>query len=445
MADIAPLRVLRYAPDALPDLVAPPYDVIGPKERAALGARSPHNVVHLDLPEGEGDAKYAHAAALLDRWVDEGVLREDAAPNLLVYEQTFDPPPGVPSVPGTRITRRGFFALVRAEPYETRAVLPHERTLSGPKEDRYKLFVATRAALSPVFLLYTDTGGAVREALATATPETTFRTDDGVDHRLARVEDPAALAAVRRALADTSLLIADGHHRYETSVSYAASVDRARTEAGQPAPGPRASHRFVLAYLADADDPGLVVFPTHRLVHSLDAFDREAFLRKAEDTFDVTRGRVDDLAATVAALEAAGADRGPSFCAVFPDGATALMSPRAGVDLAAHPALRDQPEVLRGSDVVVLHALVLEALLGITREAQAAYSHLRYLKSAEAGVAAVRGGEGQVLFLTNATPVDTVRRACLAGEVMPQKSTFFHPKVPTGLAIHRLDPDRDVS
>jgi len=452
MAEITALRCLRYADQHDPEAVlAPPYDVIGPEDRARLAARSPHNVVHLDLPEGEGDDRYETAAKLLRRWLAEGVLVEDERPFLMRYRQTFPPPEGVPGVDAASITRSGFFALVHAEPYRTRAVLPHERTLSGPKEDRFKLMRATEAALSPLFLLYTDAGGTVRRALdgAAGVGARRFRTeDDGIVHELDRVEDPATLAAVAEALRPTSLLIADGHHRYETAVRYGEVIDEERAAAGRPAAGPRAAHRFALAFLADADDPGLVVFPTHRLVHGLSGFDRGAFLRAAETAFEVRRGRLGEgalgLEATVRSLQVAGSDRRPAFTAVFPDGETAELRLREEPGKEARAALDAQPAVLRGVDVVVLHTVLLEGVLGITREAQAAQTNLRYLKAATKGVDAIRRGEGDVLFLTNATPVDEVREACLAGEVMPQKSTFFFPKVPTGLLIHRLDPARDL-
>ncbi len=434
MAQIAPLRPLRFTEAELPDVVAPPYDVIDAEERARLAARSSHNIVHLDLPEGEGDQKYANAATLLRAWNREGVLRRADCPMLLRYEQDFDPPDG-----GARVTRRGFFALVRAEPYEARVILPHERTLSGPKEDRYKLLVATRAALSPVFLLYSDPSGAASHVLDGARPTTSFTTEDGVTHRLAVVADEAAVARLTRAFEGRQLLIADGHHRYETTLQYGETIDAERARAGLPA-APDGAHHFVLAFLADADDPGLVVFPTHRIVHGLEGFNRQAMLRAAAETFVVRAAQTSDAAGLVRELAEAGRE-GPSVVAVFPDGAAQVMTLRNDVDVSAHPALGARPEVLRRLDVAVLHAAILETLLGITPEQQAAQTHLRYVKSAADALAQIERGEGDVLFLMNGTPVEQVRRVCEAGEVMPQKSTYFYPKVLTGLAVHVLDPE----
>ncbi len=433
MADLAPLSALRFASDTLPQVLAPPYDVINALEREVLAARSPHNIVHLDLPLGDGDSKYENAARLFRTWIQEGVLRQDSTPRLLRYEQEFEPPGG-----GAKVTRKGFFALVRAESYETRAVLPHERTLSGPKEDRYKLFLATKAALSPVFFLYTDPTGSVAQALSKARVSAEFVTWDGIHNRLAELDDPPEIAKVVGALKNRSLLIADGHHRYETTVRYAQTVSREDKSAH-----PRGAHLYVLAYLADADDPGLMVFPTHRLVHSLADFDRETLLQEARSIFDVRETSPASAGEITHDLEQAGI-KAPSVTAIFPDGKAYLLSLRADVDVETHPAWASYPQVLRRSDVVVLHASILEAILGITRDMQEKYMHIRYLKSTPEAMEEIRSGEGNVLFLMNPTPVQEVRRVCEAGEVMPQKSTYFYPKVPTGLAIHVLDPSQPV-
>lgn len=439
MADIAPLTPLRYdlqkLPRGLADVVAPPYDVINAEERAALAARHPNNIVKLILPEGEGDAKYENAKRIFESWNAEGVLVRDSVPGFYRYDQTFVPPGGT-----ERKSRRGFLAAVKLVPLADRIVLPHERTLSGPKEDRLKLFRATRTNLSPGFMLYRDAKRALDSALNTAETLTEFTTDDGVSHSLAKVTNKDAIRAIVEGVAASTLLIADGHHRYETAVRYSGEIN----DATGGKTGPRAEHRYFMTFLANGDDPGLLVFPTHRFVHSLSSFSFEEMVKKASDLFHVTplARSVDARTATTQLDEAKAA--GVSFVACSPDGSAVLLTLKKEADLAGHPLLGQVHAALRVTDVAVLHLGILEAILGISKEAQAAKTNIWYPQNASESLTELRGGKGQVLFLMNGTPVKDVRNVAEAGEVMPQKSTFFFPKVVTGLAVHTLDPSRDV-
>ncbi len=442
MAEIAPLTPLRYdlarLPGGLGSVVAPPYDVISPEERAALAAREPHNVVRLILPEGEGDAKYANAAELFERWKGEGTLARDPEPAFYRYDQTFLPPGGGP---GARpLTRRGFLALVRLVPFSERIVLPHERTLSGPKEDRLKLFRATQANLSPGFMLYRDPRGELNAPLARADSLAEFTTPDGVRHALAKVRDRDAVRAIVEGVARSTLLIADGHHRYETAVRYAEE-----TGAAHPGAHERAEHMYFMTFVANGDDPNLVVFPTHRHVHSLPTFSFDDLVKRAVPFFSARELERGATAETVLDALRQAASIGPSVAAAGVDGRVALLTVRADADLSAHPTLASKHPALRKTDVAVLHSGILEHILGITPEAQAAKTNLWYPQDAPAALAQLRGGRGQALFLMNAPPVAQVREVAEAGEVMPQKSTFFHPKIATGLAIHTLDPARTVA
>jgi uncharacterized protein (DUF1015 family) len=444
VAEIAPLTPLRYdfarLPGGLARVIAPPYDVISPRERAELAARDPHNIVRLILPEsaGEGpESPYGHAADLLARWKEEGWLVRDPEPSFYRYDQTFAPPDDTGK---KAITRRGFLALVKLVPFAERVVLPHERTLSGPKEDRLKLFRATRANLSPGFMLYRDPRSDLDAPLDEGERLAEYDTPDGVHHVLARVRKPSALRAIVDGIASSTLLIADGHHRYETALRYGQEVSSAHPDAPS-----RAEHRFFMTFLVNGDDPNLVVFPTHRHVHSLTSFSFDSLLHRARDTFVVDElppGA--DTVAILSALRLSGA-RGPSVAAAATDGRALVLRRRDDVALEAHPTLGRAPPVLRKTDVAVLHAGILEHIVGITPQAQAAKTNLSYVQDAHAALAELRGGKGDVLFLMNATPVAQVREVAEAGEVMPQKSTFFYPKVPTGLAIHTLDPSRVVA
>jgi uncharacterized protein (DUF1015 family) len=432
MADIAPLWPLRYDAALYAAVVAPPYDVIDAKLRQELGERHPHNVVHIDLPEGEGEKKYEHAQGLFSEWQEMGVVVRDEAPAYWRYAQTFSPPGG-----GAPMTRMGFLALVRAVPFSERIVLPHERTLAGPKLDRMALSRATRAALSPQFMLYSDPERRLDGLLDSGEAFVDFRSSDGIRHQLWRVTAPATMAAITTAMQNRKLLIADGHHRYEASVAIANEFEAEARHRGL-ATTPRSEHRFTYALLANGDDPSLVVFPTHRLVHSLPKFDWKELVTQARVLFDVTpmTGNADELQARLARAP------GPALCAMVKGGTAALLVLRGDADLAGHPVLGKRPAVLRDTAVALLHDGLLEYVLGITPEAQAQATNLKYLQEPAAGATLLENGEGQVLFLMNATPVSTIRRVAEAGEVMPQKSTFFYPKVPTGLCFHTLYPDR---
>ncbi|MBV9947755.1 MAG: DUF1015 domain-containing protein [Myxococcales bacterium] len=458
MAEIAPLKPLRYdlsrLPRGLASVIAPPYDVISPAERAELAARDPHNIVRLILPESAGgrndeaneaneanETKYANAAALLERWRAEGVLVRDDEPAFYRYDQTFAPPG---SGGAARLTRRGFLALVRLVPFSERVVLPHERTLSGPKEDRLKLFRATRTNLSPGFMLYRDPRGELDAPLGSAEPLAEYDTPDGVHHALARVRAPGAIRAIVAGIARSSLLIADGHHRYETALRYADEVSSAVAGSSGPSASARGEHRFFMTFLVNGDDPHLVVFPTHRHVHSLASFSFDRLVEGVRTLFDVKPLPDGAAAADVVEATRRAGERAASMAAAARDGRVVLLTLRPDADLAGHPTLGLRSAPLRRTDVTLLHAGILEHVLGITPAAQAAKTNLGYPQDAGAALAELRGGRGDALFIMNATPVSQVREVAESGEVMPQKSTYFYPKVPTGLAVHTLDPARWV-
>jgi uncharacterized protein (DUF1015 family) len=438
MAEIAPLTPLRYdlsrLPKGLASVVAPPYDVIDTAQRAALAAQHPNNIVQLILPDGEGDAKYAHAAEQLAAWRHEGALVRDEQPAFYRYDQTFQAPGG-----GATIRRRGFLGLVKLVGLEERIVLPHERTLSGPKEDRLKLFRATRTNLSPGFMLYRDPTKALDSALEHAEAWTAFDTTDGVHHALAKVTDKEAIATIVQGVATSSLLIADGHHRYETALRYS------REMAGVAGAVAHGEHLYFMVFFANGDDPNLVVFPTHRHIHSLAQFDFQKLAQGAAELFDVTPLPGGASAEVLTTALAQAGEKGPSLVACSGDGRAMLFTLRKDADLSKHAILSSRPAPLRRTDVALLHMGILEPVLGITPEAQAAKTNIYYAQDAATSLRELRAGKGQVLFLMNATPVAQVREVAEAGEVMPQKSTFFYPKLLTGLCVHTLDPSRAVA
>jgi uncharacterized protein (DUF1015 family) len=416
MADVQPLKTLRYdagVAGPIEDLIAPPYDVIDDELRAELAARSPHNVVEIDLPES-----YESAAATLSEWRERGVLVSEDEPAIWVLRQDYTAPDG-----STR-TRRGFFARVRVEEYGAGRIRPHERTHPGPKEDRLRLTRATRANLSPIFSLFPDPGGAATDTLSQATSGAPFAeaTDhEGTRNTLWRVADPERIATLQSALADAELLIADGHHRYETARAYAEEV------------GGEGDHRYVLMFLVALDDPGLLVFPTHRMLTGLkDDADKQIAIRDtARRDFDIEE--LDDPRK----LEPPAGNERATFGymdSFFKRPFRFTLKDQAIAD----EALAGMPEPYRRLDTAVLEALILRGALGMSEDD---ISHLRgldYSKNLDDAIERVESGAADAGFFMRATPVDQVREVAEAGESMPPKSTYFFPKVPTGLVFNPL-------
>jgi uncharacterized protein (DUF1015 family) len=414
MADVQPLRALHYdlaKVGRLGDVAAPPYDVIDADQRAALVARSPHNVVEIDLPDGEDP--YAHAAELFAAWQRSGVLVRDAEPALWALEQRYSGPDG------ELRRRRGFFARVRVEDYGPGRIRPHERTHPGPREDRLRLTRATRANLSPIFSLYSDPSATAWNALDAAKPHEEwgqFEDGDGTLHRLWRVADADAIETVSRTLADAELLIADGHHRYETSRVYAEEI------------GGEGDHRYVLMCLVALEDPGLTVFPTHRLVGGLDPERRAALAEAIERDF---------LATAVAREQIAPAPGSGPLVLGYADSQRTLRLELRDQAIA-DAALADMPAAYRRLDTGVLEALLLKGALGLDDEDISHMHDFGYARDAAQALALVDSGTFDVAFLLRPTPVEQVREIAAAGVNMPPKSTYFFPKVPTGLVMNPL-------
>ena len=417
MADVQPLQALHYEPSVagpLADLVAPPYDVIDSEQRAALVARSPYNVVAIDLPQGEPDP-YAAARELFESWQLHGAVVRDREPAVWAHTQDYTGPDGASR------TRRGFFCRVRIEEYGPGRVRPHERTHPGPKEDRLRLTRATRANISPIFSLYSDPEQAAWSALAPATeapPWGEVTDGDGTVHRIWRVADPAAIAAVQAAAKGSELLIADGHHRYETMQAYAEEV------------GGEGEHRYILMCLVALEDPGLTVFPTHRLVNGLDAARREALVATLRRDFEVTEVSSEQIAPEPGT--------GPLTLGYVDSHDGRALHLRLKDQAIADAALQGHSEAYRHLDTGVLEALVLKGALGLSDEDIAHFNGMFYARDTEEALAMVRSGEWDAAFLMRPTPVEQVRAVAAAGENMPPKSTFFYPKLLTGLLFNPL-------
>ena len=404
MADVRPFSALRYsdAAGALGDLVAPPYDVISPAEREALLARSPYNAVRLELP----DPPYEAVAQVIADWQAAGVLGRPDRPGLVAWTQSFE-------LDGVRHDRRTLLATVKLEPYSARVVRPHERTHSGPKEDRLRLYRAVQTHISPVFGLYPDPAGHGWAAahVGDRAPDAAWRSDEGaVENRIWWIDDPIALEGIAAALTDKWILIADGHHRYETALAYR---DERRAAAGDDAEHP---YDFVLMGLTALDDPGLVVLPTHRVLSEWPA--------GAGSRLDATRAP--DLEGLLSLLHAAPLDR-PALGLVTGDGFALLTG-----------VLPDDASPGERLDVAVLERDVLIPDLGDDQAALAHRDALWYTKDAAEAAAQVADGTAAAAVIIRPLPKEAVAAVSDAGQTMPQKSTYFYPKLWTGVAFHSL-------
>jgi uncharacterized protein (DUF1015 family) len=417
VADITPLHALHYDLDrtgGLAPVVAPPYDVIDPAERAELVERSPYNVVAIDLPQDPlGRDPYAHAAATLSVWREDGIVVADPEPALWALEQDYTGPDG------RRRTRHGLFARVRVEEYGPGRIRPHERTHPGPKEDRLRLTRATQANLSPIFSLYDGDAWSPLEPHVQGPPYGEVTDDDGTTHRLWRVGDPGAIAAVQEALAPAELLIADGHHRYETARVYADEV------------GGEGGHRYVLMCLVALQDPGLTIFPTHRLLTGLDDTRRVALREAIGRDWEVEEVGEDELAP-------APADDGRvriGYLDAFHKRPLRLTLKNPAI---ADAALPGKPAAYRQLDTAVTEALLLQGALGMSEDDISHLHGLDYARSTAEALERIRSGDVQAGLFMGPAPVELVREVAAAGEVMPPKSTYFFPKVLTGLLFNPL-------
>jgi uncharacterized protein (DUF1015 family) len=419
MADIQPLHAVHYdtgTAGALENLVAPPYDVIDDQMRRELTAKSPFNIVEVDLPKPEeGEDPYAHAEHIFEAWLQQGVMVKEREPSIWVMRQQF-------RLGKQTINRTGFFARVKVEDYGRGRIRPHERTHPGPKEDRLRLTRATRANLSPIFSLYNDPGDEAWNVLDPITETEPFFTvvdADGIADRVWRVTDPATIASLQAALADRELLIADGHHRYETARVYNDEI------------GGEGDHNYVLQFLCSMEDPGMVILPTHRLLTDLKTSEKqEALAATLREHFDIERVEVADLEPPAGDMPAFG-----YIDAHFKQPFRLTLKDRASLE----QAMPGKPEAYRKLDAAVLESLILRGPAELTEDDISHLNGLAYARDAEQALGAIENGQADAAFILRGTPIDQVRAVAEEGETMPPKSTFFYPKIPTGLLINPLE------
>jgi uncharacterized protein (DUF1015 family) len=439
MADILPFRALRYNPERVSaaKVVTQPYDKISPEMQERYYAASPYNLVRIILGHRQGGDNtehnvYTRAAEHFRDWRNHGVLRPDASPSIYAYSQRFTPPGGGPAQ-----ERQGFIALGRVEDYGTKVVYRHEQTLAKPKADRLDLLRATRAHFELLFMLYEDSGeidSLMAGDAAAAQPAIEVTDEYGVVHRVWQISDARLIDSVRSQMRDKKLVIADGHHRYETALNYR---DERRATASTP-DSAAAPYEFVVMTFVNMNSPGLLILPTHRVVHSLTSFSPEAFCESARAFFDVEEvDPVVDATRATAMLREKGA-AGTVLLAVAANRSFLLRNsqqPKA----AANHVLSWLSARQQALDVVQLHKCLLEGVLKLSEESIRNQQNISYVRDANEALSQVRAGKANIAFLMNPCKVEQVRDIALAGEVMPQKSTDFYPKLLSGLTIYALD------
>jgi uncharacterized protein (DUF1015 family) len=435
MADIRPFRALRYNLEQVTasQVVTQPYDKITPAMQQRYYAASPFNLVRIILGLREpGDNTtenvYTRAAAFGRQWRENGILRQDSARSVYAYSQTFTAPSG------KSFERGGFIALGRVEDYSAKVVFRHEQTLAKPKADRLDLLRATRTHYEQLFLLYEDSGE-IDSLLATKDrPAIEVSDEYGVAHRVWQISDSAVIESVQAKMRDQKLVIADGHHRYETALNF-----RDENRASSSEPNREAPYEFVMMTFVNMNDPGLLILPTHRVVHSLPAFSVDEFQKASREFFEVEEVDPEMQAAQAMVMLQERGRAGTVLFAITRNRALLLHSPKpAGTKFFAGLSARQQ-----SLDVVQLHKCLLEGVLKLSEESIRNQQNLSYVREAAEAIAAVRGkgdkDEANIAFLMNPCPVQKMREVALAGEVMPQKSTDFYPKLLSGLTAYALD------
>jgi len=448
MAHIVPFRALRYDPQRVTPsaVVTQPYDKITPDSQERYYAASPYNLVRLILgkrePEDTDQSNvYTRAAKFFGDWRRQGIFLQDSQPSIYVYAQAF-------VVPGTKseVERRGFIALGKIEDYSAGAVFRHEQTLAKPKADRLQLLRSTRSHFGQIFMLYNDKGELDALLAQDAAPTTEVTDEYGVHHRLWRVSDPSLIELVRGKMRDKKLIIADGHHRYETALNYR---NERRAVAAQPIGAPRergtatllrpleieeAPYDLVMMTFVNMNSPGLVILPTHRVVSGLASFLPATFRSAARAYFNVEEVDANVDANRASAILREAGHVGTAILAATSSQVWLLHTPKAPSSMFPGLSIRQQ-----ALDVVQLHKVLLEGVLTLSEDSIRDQQNLSYVRDAGEALTAVRSGGANVAFLMNPCRISQVRDIAFAGEVLPQKSTDFYPKLLSGLTIYALD------
>jgi len=438
MLHIAPFRGVFYNPKKFRDLskvIAPPYDVISKEEQEKLYKKSPHNFVRLDLSQ-EADS-YNTVAQLLGEWLSLGILERDQTPAIYFLSHRFK------LTNGEQKQRHGFFALAQLQELDSGDIRPHEKTLDAPKEDRLKLMLACQAQLSPIFALYDDAKQSINRLLFIAVegvaPALEFELDNGDECKLWRITDPAIIEKVQRAMQEQTLLIADGHHRYEATLRYR---DQMRRERGQFTGNE--AFNFIMTYCANMSDDNVVILPTHRLVRG---FTHKPFLQLEEALqtyfYVEQHPKTPDGKSSFLKALARAAKKHRVIGASFKRDPRYLILRLKNKRLMQRMA-KELSAPLRELDVSTLHLLILEHILAMTPEQQVSGDTIRYSQDEEAVLQALEKEDYQAAFILAATKKEEIQAIVAGGEKMPQKSTYFYPKLSSGLIVNQIDAEERI-
>lgn len=432
---ILPFKGILYNQDkidTLANIISPPYDVIHQDLQNTLMNKSPYNFCHLDLPKQENSERYDFAKTLFEKWQNEEILKADGKPAMYLHRHTFHLPNG------EKITRQGFFAACQIEEFSKGKILPHEKTLDGPKEDRLNMTRATETNLSPVFSLYADEEKQIEsfcDTLVQTTPALDFMSDEGERHELWKIQDETILQNISQTLNDKPFFIADGHHRYETALNYRNEILNQHSDLAD-----RAAPRFLLMYFCNLNDEGLVVLPIHRALHSLENYEWNNFLQTLSETFAIEEFKKSSLS-DVEKKQSALRDSHHAFLIVPKNSESGYLISLSHEKWQALAKEKDIHPALAGLDVTVLHQLIFQDILGISEADQASQKNIVYAKSQSKALEEVENGDSDLVFLLNATRIEQMQDVAEAGLKMPQKSTFFYPKIVSGLVLHSVKVD----
>lgn len=436
MAQVAAFRGVRYDTEKVGDLrsvTAPPYDVISGEQLQELKSRSPYNIVHIDLPNlnptGEGNP-YTEAGNQFRRWLEAGAMKADDKPAIYLYQQRY-------RVPGTTEEKEltGFIGALRLARWEEGIILPHEHTFAKPKEDRLRLMRAGQAHFSQVYSFYSDSSLRAEKALLAAAegrePDMAVTDDEGAEHRVWVIDDEEAIREVITALEDKQLYIADGHHRYETSVDY-----RDEQREAQGGPNPEAGWEYSMMMVVNASGGGLTVLPTQRMVRLTEEVDREAIRARLEQDFEVRELPIGSVEESVARATEAIEGQPAASVLYWPDAMWAVI-PR-DLDALAERIEADASKAWKQLGVTVLHRVILEQAVGMDRQTQDDGEHITYTKDPREAIQSVVDGKASLACLPNAPSPEVVQEVADQGDAMPHKSTYFYPKLLTGLVLSDL-------